>query len=430
MTLGSGGNLWVVPKGAKNKDLAYDFIDITMSKKIQNLLGNNGGVPVAADPAAITDPRSKGLIANFNTLAERDGLAFYPDWPVARLLRRTRLRDPEADHGEREAGRLPGRGGIGVRQGRTGPMTVTVERGGRGGRGSRRGPGSRGGDVVEAHHHARKPRRPRDSYALFLLPGVLAFFAIIVVPFLMNTGVSFTEWQGVGTPKWTGLANYRELLDDSEFWASFRHSLFMVVAMAVVPTVVGLVLAAALFDFVGKQFGSRTVAVLRACFYLPQVLPIAVAGIVWGWILAPENGSLNELLKAIGLGGLQQDWLGDPDLALYTVMGVMVWVQLGYPLVIFMAGLQRVDPQLYEAAELDGAGWWRRFWHITLPQIRPEIYVVLLWCTIAALKVFGAGVRPHERRARRGDDRAVLLLLHQLLREDAGGYGAAISTVL
>jgi raffinose/stachyose/melibiose transport system substrate-binding protein len=83
MTLGSGGNLWVVPKGAKNKELAYDFIDITMSKKIQNLLGNNGGVPVAADPTAITDPRSKALIANFNTLAERDGLAFYPDWPVA-----------------------------------------------------------------------------------------------------------------------------------------------------------------------------------------------------------------------------------------------------------------------------------------------------------------------------------------------------------
>jgi raffinose/stachyose/melibiose transport system substrate-binding protein len=82
MTAGSGGNLWVVPKGAKNKELAYDFIDITMSKKIQNLLGNKGGVPVAADPAAITDPRAKALIANFNTLSERDGLAFYPDWPV------------------------------------------------------------------------------------------------------------------------------------------------------------------------------------------------------------------------------------------------------------------------------------------------------------------------------------------------------------
>ncbi|MFI6340624.1 ABC transporter substrate-binding protein [Streptomyces sp. NPDC050535] len=82
LTLGSGGNLWVVPEGARNKELAYDFIDITMSEKIQNLLGNKGGVPVAADPAAITDPRAKALIANFNTLADRDGLAFYPDWPV------------------------------------------------------------------------------------------------------------------------------------------------------------------------------------------------------------------------------------------------------------------------------------------------------------------------------------------------------------
>ena len=82
LTLGSGGNLWVVPKGARNKELAYDFIDITMSKKIQNLLGNKGGIPVAADPAAITDPQAKSLIADFNTLSDRDGLAFYPDWPV------------------------------------------------------------------------------------------------------------------------------------------------------------------------------------------------------------------------------------------------------------------------------------------------------------------------------------------------------------
>ncbi|SOD77038.1 raffinose/stachyose/melibiose transport system substrate-binding protein [Streptomyces sp. 1222.2] len=82
LTLGSGGNLWVVPQGAKNKELAYDFIDITLSEKIQNLLGDKGGVPVAADPGAITDPRAKKLIADFNTLSEKDGLAFYPDWPV------------------------------------------------------------------------------------------------------------------------------------------------------------------------------------------------------------------------------------------------------------------------------------------------------------------------------------------------------------
>jgi raffinose/stachyose/melibiose transport system substrate-binding protein len=82
LTQGSGGNLWVVPKNAKNKDLAYDFIDITLSKKIQNLLGNKGGIPVAADTSAITDPKSKKLITDFNTVSKRDGLAFYPDWPI------------------------------------------------------------------------------------------------------------------------------------------------------------------------------------------------------------------------------------------------------------------------------------------------------------------------------------------------------------
>ncbi|MFE9313192.1 carbohydrate ABC transporter permease [Streptomyces sp. NPDC006706] len=294
-------------------------------------------------------------------------------------------------------------------------MTVTVDRGSR---------------AVGTHQHGSPRRRPHQSYALFLVPGVLAFLAVIVVPFLMNTGVSFTEWQGVGSPRWSGLANYRELMDDSEFWASFRHSLFMVVAMAVLPTMLGLVLAAALFDHIGKHFGSRTATVLRACFYLPQVLPIAVAGIVWSWILAPDNGTLNTLLKAVGLGSWQQDWLGDPDLALYSVMGVMVWVQIGFPLVVFMAGLQRVDPQLYEAAELDGAGWWRRFWHVTLPQIRPEISVVLTWCSIAALKVFGAVYVLTKGGPGGATDVPSYFSFTTFFEKTQVGYGAAISTVL
>ena len=300
-------------------------------------------------------------------------------------------------------------------------MTVTVERGGR---------------VVEKRHHAsprrpRSPRDPRDSYALFLLPGALAFLAVIVVPFLMNTGVSFTDWQGVGEP---GVDRARQLPR-----ADGRLG------------VLGVLPAQPLH---GRRDGGRTdrcsdssspprcsttsastsapttAAVLRACFYLPQVLPIAVAGIVWSWILAPDNGSLNELLKAVGLGSWQQDWLGDPDIALYSVMGVMVWVQIGFPLVIFMAGLQRVDPQLYEAAELDGAGWWRRFWHITLPQIRPEIYVVLLWCTIAALKVFGAVYVLTKGGPGGATNVPSYFSFTTFFEKTQVGYGAAISTVL
>ncbi|CAG6396397.1 sugar ABC transporter permease [Streptomyces cocklensis] len=276
---------------------------------------------------------------------------------------------------------------------------------------------------------ARTPH-PRNTYVLYLIPGALAFLAVIVVPLAMNLYYSFTSWQGVGTPTWTGLDNYRALMKDSQFWASFRHSLSMVLAMAVIPTAVGLVLAAALFDFVARHFGTRLASVLRACFYLPQVLPITVAGIVWSWILAPDNGSLNDLLKSVGLRSLQQDWLGDPKFALYSVMAVMVWVQLGFPVVIFMAGLQRIDPALQEAAELDGASWWRRFWHVTLPQLRPEIHVVMLWCTIAALKVFGAVYVLTKGGPADATNVPSYFSFATFFEKTQVGYGSAIATVM
>jgi raffinose/stachyose/melibiose transport system permease protein len=231
--------------------------------------------------------------------------------------------------------------------------------------------------------------RRRDlAYLPYLIPGLLLFIGVIAVPFAMNIGISFTSWAGVGTPDWVGLHNYRELIKDSEFWASFRHQFALVVAMSIIPAAIGLVLAAALSDVIARRFGPRTASVLRACIYLPQLLPIVVAGIVWSWIMAPDNGAANRLLAAVGLDSLAHDWLGDPKTAMWSVMVVMVWFQIGFPLVIFMSGMQRVDPSLYEAAELDGASWWRKFWHITVTQIRPEIFVVLLITTIYSLKSF------------------------------------------
>src|ERR1041384_8383733 len=161
------------------------------------------------------------------------------------------------------------------------------------------------------------------GYWLYLIPSLVLFLAVIVVPFLMNLGASFTRWTGVGTPRWIGLDNYTRLLADERFWQSFAHNVGLIVAMAIVPTALGLVLAAALFDYIGKRFGTRTAAALRALYYLPQVLPVAVAGVVWGWMLHPSYGAVNQIF------GLDLDWLGDPDLALATVMAVMVWFQLG-----------------------------------------------------------------------------------------------------
>ncbi|WP_129662610.1 carbohydrate ABC transporter permease [Phytoactinopolyspora endophytica] len=267
-------------------------------------------------------------------------------------------------------------------------------------------------------------------YWLYLIPGGLLFTAVIVVPFVMNIGLSFADWPGVGEISWTGLDNYSRLFSDDTFWTSFRNSVAMIIAMVVVPTAIGLVLASVLFDIIGKRFGARTASTLRAMYYLPQILPVAVAGIVWGWILRPQNGALNTLLESVGLDGLAQNWLGDPNTALPSVMAILVWVQIGYPVVIFMAALQRVDPDLYEAAELDGAGWWRRFRAITIPQIRPEMFVVALTATIASMKVFGpifvlTGGGP-------GDATNVpSYFAYQHFFERANvGYGSAIATIL
>lgn len=277
---------------------------------------------------------------------------------------------------------------------------------------------------------ATRTRPGRAVYWLYLVPGAVLFVAVIVVPFAMNVYYSFTRWPGIGDPRWTGLDNYTRLFADETFWTSFRNSVAMIVAMVVIPTLIGLLLAAVLFDYLGKRFGPRVASVLRATYYLPQVLPVAVAGILWSWILNPQTGALNVLLRETGLDSLALNWLGDTSTALPSVMTVMIWVQVGYPVVIFMAALQRVDPELYEAAELDGAGWFRRFRAITLPQIRPETFVVTLTCTIAALKVFG----PIYVLTRGGPENSTnvpsYFAYQSFFPKSQVGYGAAIATVL
>lgn len=269
-----------------------------------------------------------------------------------------------------------------------------------------------------------------SGYLVFLIPGIVASVAVIVVPLVMTVGISFTRWTGIGDPEWIGFDNYTRLFHDEQFWASFGHILLLILAMAVVPTLLGLLLAAVLFDYVGKVFGDRWAGFFRSGLYLPQVLPVAVTGIVWGWILHPSYGALNRILDTVGLSSLERNWLGDPKYALFSVMAVMIWFQLGYPIVMFMSGLQRIDPELYEAADLDGASWWQRFRRITVYMIRPEFYVVLVTTTIAALKIFGQIFV----LTRGGPSNATLVPSYfaykNFFEKFQVGYGSAISTVL
>lgn len=268
------------------------------------------------------------------------------------------------------------------------------------------------------------------GYWLYLLPGLAAFLVIIVIPFCLNLWYSLHSWKGGRAPmRWIGLQNYANLLHDSAFWQSFSNSIAMIIAMVIIPTLIGLVLASALFDYVGKHWGGRAASFLRATYYVPQILPITVAGILWNWILNAQTGALNQILHALGVAN-PPNWLGVTSTALPSVMFVLIWIQIGYPTVIFMSALSRVDPELYEAAELDGAGWVSRFRAITIPQIKPETFVITLTCTVAALKVFA----PIYVLTRGGPESSTLVPSYysylNFFDKSKVGYGAAIATVL
>jgi len=289
---------------------------------------------------------------------------------------------------------------------------------------ARRAPGA-----ANAGHTGPRSSR-QHSYWWYLVPMIVGTLAIVLVPFGMNIWYSMFQWKGGLAPmRWYGLGNYADLLTDAQFWLAFKNSVFMIVGIVVVPTLIGLVLAAMLFDHLGREFGPKVAATLRALYYLPQILPIAVAGFVWSWVLATQNGLLNSVLAAVG-DTSPPDWLGNPDIAIYAVMLVLVWLQIGYPVVVFMAALQRVDPELYEAASLDGAGWWRRFTAITLPQIRPEIFVVVITATVGALKVFA----PILILTGGGPEGSTVVPSYYSYRNffelSKVGYGSAIATVM
>lgn len=281
---------------------------------------------------------------------------------------------------------------------------------------------------MESFVSTHKERLQR-GYFPFLIPGLTLLVLVIGLPFVMSVWTSFTKWNGVGPQKFIGFDNYLKAFADTTFWASFTNNLLMILAVTVVPVLLGLALAVFLFDFVSRRFPLGVTAAVKAGIYLPQILPVAIAGIVWGWILDPNFGAFNSVLRSAGLGDWAHDWLGSADTALVSVMGIMVWFQVGYPLVIFLAALQRIDPQVMEAASLDGANWWQRFRLVSF-LIRPEVLVVVLTTTVYALKLFG----PIYVLTRGGPGHATIVpsyFAYQNFFEKANvGYGSAIATLM
>ncbi|MDI6538714.1 sugar ABC transporter permease [Pantoea ananatis] len=219
---------------------------------------------------------------------------------------------------------------------------------------------------------------------LYLLPAVLVYGLFLLLPLLASLGISFTEWDGTSRPVFAGISNYLRMFSDPVFWIALGNNAILMLFYTLLPICVGLLLCSFLYETRNNTERS----VLRILFFLPYIMPMAVLGVVWRWLYNPAFGPIDQVLRAIGLPQLAMSWLGDFTWALPAVGMVATWYFFGFCLVLFMAGLQRMDPSLLEAADLDGSSRRQKFMRITLPGLRPELRIALLLTVIASLKAF------------------------------------------
>jgi raffinose/stachyose/melibiose transport system permease protein len=217
---------------------------------------------------------------------------------------------------------------------------------------------------------------------LYLAPALVMFTAFVVVPLFRVVGFSFYEWNGVGPATWAGLANYGRMLGDAQLHEALLHSLVFIVFYSVLPVAIGLALAGLL----GRR-EIRGMRFFRTVLFLPQVTTMVAVGVAWRWMYA-EDGTVNQFLRLVGVGSADTAWLGDFTWALPMVGAVGTWVMFGFCMLLFLAGIGKIDNTLYDAVRVDGAGPVREFFTVTLPGLRHEVTVAVVVTMIAALRSF------------------------------------------
>jgi raffinose/stachyose/melibiose transport system permease protein len=236
---------------------------------------------------------------------------------------------------------------------------------------------------AESSAGERPPGEPRRVGYLYAAPALLFFAAFVLVPLGRAAYLSLFEWDGLTDPQWVGLDNYADVVSDPELRSAFGHAAILLIFYSVLPICLGLLLAG-----IVARTRVRGLALFRTILFLPQVIALVVVAAMWKMIYDPANGPLNRGLRAIGLESLEQNWLGGFDVALPSVGLIGTWVMYGLAMILFMAGVQKIPPSLYDAARVDGAGPFSEFFAVTLPGLRGELAVALTLTTIAALRNF------------------------------------------
>ncbi len=227
-------------------------------------------------------------------------------------------------------------------------------------------------------------RRVQLTPWLFLLPALALYVVFLLYPMVSSLYISSTDWDGLSDSwNFVGLDNYQDIFfGDDISRRALQNNVVWTLFTLLVPTVLGLILAALLNGAVrGGTF-------FRSIFYLPGVLPLVAVGMIWGWMYNPNFGAVNEILRAVGLEDLTRGWLGDFTTALPATLVTALWQGVGFPMVLYLAGMQIIPREQYDAAKIDGAGPMECFRSITLPWLRETHIVVVTLAVIGSFNVF------------------------------------------
>ena len=267
-----------------------------------------------------------------------------------------------------------------------------------------------------------RPGRDRLAGLAFVGPFLLLYAFLLIYPLFMGIGLSFHRADLFGARRFVGLENYARALADPIAWQALWNTLKLAVLIVAPLTVITLALALAL------NRATRTAAVFRGIFFASSVLSVTIVTLIWRFILTPDAGLVAKVVTAFG--GTPPAFLSDPNLTIPALAITTIWWSIGFPMMLFLAGLQQIPQDMYEAAALDNAGPWTRLWHITLPSLRRTLILVVMLQTAAQLQLFGQA-QLLTAGGPSGASRTVVLLIFEVAfgRWELG-YATALAELL
>jgi ABC-type sugar transport system permease subunit len=273
-----------------------------------------------------------------------------------------------------------------------------------------------------------RDRQERLTGLSMTLPAFIFFVIFIGISISRTILLGFQQWDAIGAPEWIGLENYTGLLHDAVFLHAFFVTMLLTGVLTLVLSTVPMVIAV-LFNMGWGTLGT----IGRTMLFMPSIISMVITSALWRMILNPNYGTVNTLLANIGLPNLQQNWLGDEHFVLYSIIVVTLWQAVGLYVVIFYAGLQGVDVNLYEAAAIDGANGWQKFLNVTIPMIRPVFLMVVTLNLLNGIKMFDV-VFVLTRGGPANASQTLGTDVYRVTFANPGlpqfGYGSALSTVI